>query len=196
MSRRIEIGFGVFILLVGMGIVVWFILLQGFLARIPQTPQKNLKRSDVIIVLTGSTGRIARGVELFKLGMADRLFISGVSRDADISAELAEIPQNRRNCCVTLGYAAPDTRGNALESARFIEANRLRSMILVTADFHVPRSLLEFKRVLPNTVIIAEPVINYSFHNSQWWQHRKSLFLILREFHKYTRARLRTVFLS
>ncbi|MDI9408274.1 MAG: YdcF family protein [Candidatus Pacebacteria bacterium] len=194
MIRRIEMIFGIVILIIGIAVVVWFILLQGFLARIPQSSQKNLKKSDVIIVLTGSAGRIDRGIELFNLGLADRLFISGVSRDADISAELARIPAKRRNCCVRLGYSAPDTRGNAQESARFMADNRLNSMILVTADFHVPRSLLEFKLALPKTVIIAEPVITYRIENKQWWLHRGSLFLILREFHKYSRARLRVLF--
>ena len=190
MNRRILICLGVFILLAALASVAWFIMLQHYLARIPKESSRNLRKSDVIIVLTGSTGRISRGIELFNRGKADRLFISGMSRDADISSDLAEIPKQKRQCCVSLGYAAPDTRGNAQESAQFIKTHQLNSVILVTADFHMPRSLLEFQQSMPNSVIIPEPVINSTYVNGQWWRHRKSLFLILREFHKYTRTRI------
>ena len=176
------------------GVALWFFLLLDFLDKIPQESHRQLPKSQVIIVLTGSLGRIDHGIELFKQGVADRIFISGLSRDANTEQILAPLSEAQQKCCVGLGFSAPDTRGNAIESAAFVKQQGIRSLILVTADFHMPRSLFEFRRALPQTVIIPEPVLTKNHSNGQWWRNRQSLFLILREFHKYTRARV-TAFL-
>ncbi|MCX8502265.1 MAG: YdcF family protein [Alphaproteobacteria bacterium] len=172
------------------GWVIWFSLLMAFLGEIPRQSQRHLPKADAIIVLTGSLGRIDHGIELFKQGVAERVFISGLPRDADTEQLLVNLPKPQQKCCVGLGFAASDTRGNAVESAAFVREQGIRTVVLVTADFHMPRSLIEFRRLMPQTVIIPEPVITKNPSNGQWWRQRQSLFLILREFHKYTRARL------
>jgi uncharacterized SAM-binding protein YcdF (DUF218 family) len=41
-------------------------------------------------------------------------------------------------CFVTLGFAAADTRSNAAEAARWAAQNEVRSLRLVTTDWHRP----------------------------------------------------------
>jgi uncharacterized SAM-binding protein YcdF (DUF218 family) len=51
---------------------------------------------------------------------------------------------------VTLGRAAGSTRGNATETAEWVAAHNIHSLIVVTAGYHMPRALAELRRSLPN----------------------------------------------
>ncbi len=114
-------------------------------------------KTDAVVVLTGGVGRIARGLEVLRSGWSRRMFVSGVDREVrprefeaeyDVSRELME-------CCVTLGFASVDTRSNASEVAGWIEQNRLRSIRLVTTDWHMRRAAMELGQALPGDVTIV-----------------------------------------
>src|SRR3546814_4570320 len=62
-------------------------------------------------------------------------------------------------CCVDLGFEAADTAGNALETAGWLNAHGYKSIRLVTANYHMPRSLVEFSRRLPGITIVPPPVL-------------------------------------
>ena len=49
-----------------------------------------------------------------------------------------------------------NTNGNAIEAKQWIEQNGIKTITLVTANYHMPRSLLEFKKALPNTYLHYE----------------------------------------
>ena len=51
-----------------------------------------------------------------------------------------------------------DTTGNAYETARWIKAHDFHTVILVTNNYHMPRSLAEARRADPNTTFIPYPV--------------------------------------
>ena len=59
---------------------------------------------------------------------------------------------------ITLGRTATTTLGNAEETAEWARMHRLRSLIVVTAGFHMPRALLELRRAMPDTVLYPAPV--------------------------------------
>jgi uncharacterized SAM-binding protein YcdF (DUF218 family) len=61
-------------------------------------------------------------------------------------------------CCVVLGFAALDTRGNALETANWIESGHFHSLRLVTSDWHMRRSAGELEEVLPNVRLVEDAV--------------------------------------
>jgi uncharacterized SAM-binding protein YcdF (DUF218 family) len=63
------------------------------------------------------------------------------------------------SCCVVLGFDALDTRGNALETANWIEGGGYRSMRLVTSDWHMRRSAGELDQVLPPNVRVVEDAV-------------------------------------
>ena len=98
------------------------------------------------------------------------------------------------SCCITLGYAADNTAGNARETAEWLDTVRGRSLRLVTANYHMPRSLLEFRQALPEVEIIAHPVFPKVFQQRRWWQSRASALLVVSEFTKYLVASLRLEF--
>jgi len=65
------------------------------------------------------------------------------------------------------------------------------SLRLVTANYHMRRSLLEFSALMPDFTIIPEPVLPGNFQREQWWRHPASRALVLSEYHKYIATWLR-----
>jgi uncharacterized SAM-binding protein YcdF (DUF218 family) len=59
---------------------------------------------------------------------------------------------------VTLGRAAASTHGNATETADWARTHAVRSLIVVTAGYHMPRALAELGRALPGVPLYPVPV--------------------------------------
>jgi uncharacterized SAM-binding protein YcdF (DUF218 family) len=175
--------------------LLWVAGLFGFVDGIPtrSEPPPETARTDAIVVLTGGRGRVARGTDLLASGVAERMLISGVGANA---AARDLIPKERLAshtlaCCVTLGRAARNTRENAVETAGWVAANRVASLRLVTADFHIPRSLLEFRAHLPQVEIVADPVTSENVRLARWWRWPGTAVLLAGEYNKYLAARAR-----
>ena len=141
-------------------VLIWMLGFLWFAADLPGPVPVNAK-TDVIVVPTGGGGRIERGLAVLRAGSARKLFVSGVDRDVrprEFAAEY-KVRQAEMNCCVVLGFAALDTRGNALEAANWIEGGGFRSMRLVTSDWHMRRSVGEFGEVLPSNVRVTQDAV-------------------------------------
>src|SRR3546814_20820963 len=65
------------------------------------------------------------------------------------------------------------------------------SLRLVTATYHMPRSLLEFHRTMPNIEIVPHPVFTENFKRDDWWRWPGSTALLLPEYTKYLVAQVR-----
>lgn len=145
------------------------------------------RRTDAIIVLTGGSGRLPAGLALLAEDKADRLFVSGVYAGVEV-AELLRLSRQapaELECCIVLGYAAGDTRGNALESAAWVKAGGYRTLRLVTSSYHMARSLIEFRRVLPATEIVPHPVQSDNVHLGEWWRWPGTASLVASEYNKF-----------
>lgn len=179
-------------------ILLWMAGLGWFINQI--TVKADLKPSaqicDSIIVLTGGSERIRRGFELLLDGKGSSLFISGVGEGTTTGQLIAANITNKNQQAklakmnIILGRTALDTRSNAQEVRDFIDHEQLKSIRLVTANYHMPRALLEIERRIPTTQIIPEPVFPEDFHRNGWWKHAGSLRLVLSEYMKYLAIRL------
>jgi len=154
---------------------------------LPIDPPDRSQRTDAIVVLTGGSERVRTAFRLFADGLAPRLFVSGVGKDVEArdlaGADLVEAAQLR--CCVALGRAAADTAGNATETAGYVAAFSLHSIRLVTASYHMPRSLLHFRRALPEVQILPHPVYPIGFRHEDWWHWPGSAGLVAGEYVKW-----------
>jgi uncharacterized SAM-binding protein YcdF (DUF218 family) len=63
---------------------------------------------------------------------------------------------------------------------------------VVTAAYHMPRSLRVFSSLMPNVKLIADPVEIESF--GAWWIHPRKLELLHFEFLKYLASFVMTLF--
>jgi len=127
------------------GGLLWFI--QD--ARSPAPPPGL---ADGIVALTGGQDRIATGLALLRQGRAGRLLISGVGPQFDLDALLRATGGDTTGLAarITLGRSATDTLGNAAETAAWARENRLDSLIVVTAGYHMRRALIELSRAMPD----------------------------------------------
>ena len=178
-------------------LVMWLGGFFAFAAAIPPTVRNPEQPVDAIVVLTGGDVRLAEGFALLDKGVAKKMLISGVSSGVDMPALLQTLngaPQPTQavlDCCVTLGYDARSTEGNARESLRWLGENNFTSIRLVTANYHMNRSLLEFRRVMPQITIIPNPVFPRQMQDPYWFARPGTVFLLFNEYHKYVVAAAR-----
>jgi uncharacterized SAM-binding protein YcdF (DUF218 family) len=125
------------------------IYLLGYAAFAVLLPKAGDERTtDGIVVLTGGAKRMERGLDLMKRGKAKRMLVSGVDR-AVRPIELAthhNADPALFECCIDLGREAVDTRSNAEETVRWVRKHKLRTVRLVTTDWHMPRASFELSR--------------------------------------------------
>lgn len=190
-DRRQKIGVVALALLVLL--VLYVAGLFGFAAMMPHAVADATGPTDAIVVLTGGSQRLTSAFELMADKRARRLFVSGVNRETDLASlpGAAALSQAELACCVELGRAADDTIGNAAETADFARRHGVASLRLVTASYHMPRSLLELKRALPDVRIVAHPVFPTGFRQDDWWRWPGSASLVVLEYNKYLAARVR-----
>ena len=173
--------------------LAWCIGLHHFSRLIPVPLPRTDITTDAIVVLTGGAGRVGEGLSLLERGLGRKLFVSGVYRGVDVREllKLAQRTPGNLECCIALGYAADNTKGNASETAEWIRRENIGSVRIVTASYHMPRSLLEFRQVLPRGVrIVPHPVFPEGFPSVSWWREFGSIQLAISEYHKYLLARL------
>ena len=159
--------------------LVWAFGFLWFAVALPK-PADGVK-TDAVIVPTGGPGRIARGLAVLDQGLAAKMLVSGVDpevRPQEFAAEFGVSPRQMA-CCVTLGFAAVDTRSNASETAKWVAQNEIRSLRLVTTDWHMRRTAGELDRTLPDHVTVIRDAVP-----SQ--PGLKTLFL---EYHKLSASR-------
>lgn len=176
--------------------VPWLVGFVWFAETIPRAESTTIPESptDAVVVLTGGPLRLQAGLAVLESGQARKLLVSGVHPSVEIT-ELLRSAQRQPGgveCCVVLGYDADNTAGNAAETRRFLQREGYRSLRLVTASYHMRRSLLEFRRALPGITIIPHPVFSEAFKRDDWWAWPGTLALIASEYHKYLAALARS----
>ncbi|OXE37365.1 MAG: hypothetical protein CGW95_02070 [Phenylobacterium zucineum] len=171
-------------------VTIWAVGLVTFADRVERsTPSPQPATAEGVVALTGigSNERIGAGVALLEAGLAKRMLVSGVNREAsreDIRT-VSKAARRIYDCCVDLGFTAADTIGNARETAEWARAMRYDKLIVVTADYHMPRAMLELRSAMPQARLQAYPVATSVFNAHGWWRSSKSARLMIVEYSKY-----------
>lgn len=155
-------------------LVSWVIGFMWFAVSLPQ-PLAD-KTTDAVIVPTGGAGRIAHGLEILEARQARLMLVTGVDPDvkpAEFAAEF-DVSMQQMQCCVVLGYIAEDTRGNAQETADWVATNKIKSLRLVTSDWHMRRAAGELRSKLPTNIAVVEDAV----------QTQPTLFTLFLEYNK------------
>jgi uncharacterized SAM-binding protein YcdF (DUF218 family) len=118
-------------------------------------------RADGIVALTGGADRIETALRLLLAGRARVLLISGVAPAADLADLVRRIHLDPARVAgrVTLGHRAASTVGNATETAAWVRTHAVRTLIVVTAGYHMPRALLEIGRAMPDIRLYPDAVL-------------------------------------
>lgn len=175
------------------GLMLVFVWLGGFMlfcrivfgyAEIMPVSGVNYDKTG-IVALTGGRNRIARAVEMLRGGKGERLLISGVQKEVALE-QIAEREDIARldGLAIDLGYEATDTVGNAKEIKQWVEKNGFTRLNVVTSFYHIPRSRLELRHLLPQQEI-SFTAVSSPFVLGQWWWHPKSFCFLAIEYTKF-----------
>lgn len=166
-------------------IVIWLAGLVKFHEKIYNEEYDRKSKADAIVVLTGGKNRLHVATKLLNENMADKLFISGVSKEISLqeiaNREDIEI-YNEEN--IEIGQEALNTIGNAKEIDQWVKTNNIKKIRLVTSNYHVPRSIKELKNVNPELEVIIHPVYSDNIPK-KWWKNWNSICFIIKEYNKF-----------
>ena len=178
---------GVIAILLATGYVI-------FARSLSQREPAGSLRADAIVALTGGSNRIGDAIELLQARHGKRLLISGVNEKTG-REELARLhPAGRESiaCCVDLDYRARNTIGNAIETRRWARTNSFSSLLIVTSNYHLPRTMLEFQHAMPGLRLTGHPVVNDAAPVERWWRDPGVARMVAIEYVKYLAAWLRS----
>ncbi|MEQ7874071.1 YdcF family protein [Sphingomonas sp. ASV193] len=144
-------------------------------------PADASAKDQAIVVITGGAGRIERGAALMKAGAAQRMLIAG----ADPSVTKADLAPRVGSasllaCCIDIGTESVDTRSNAEEAKRWLDAHHFTRFRLVTSDWHMRRAAYEFEHLLGDGYAIRLDAVHTE----------PNLMTLFAEYNKYVLRRL------
>lgn len=177
--------------------VVGALMLTGgffwFASKIADSEVSIDRKADGIVVLTGAAARIPDAIELLAVERGKRLLITGVHRATSASeiARLTPLYSKFFTCCIDLDRSALNTFGNALEARRWTREHNFTSLIVVTSNWHMPRSIAEIQHQLPDVTLIPYPVISERVRTEPWWESIGTTRFLVAEYLKYLFALLR-----
>jgi uncharacterized SAM-binding protein YcdF (DUF218 family) len=166
------------------------VFLAGFLvfaSGVASSTPTAVERADGIVVLTGGSHRLAEAARLLADRRGNRLLISGANRmtSRDDLQRKSGISVEMFDCCVDIGYEAQDTPGNADETMHWAADQKFSKLIIVTSSYHMPRSLTELGRVMPDVKLVPYPVVTQGFRKDRWWRDFGTARILLSEYVKF-----------
>jgi len=123
-------------------------------------PPVPIPHADGIVALTGGDDRVGTALALLAAKDAPALLISGAGRGTylgDFTPD-DEAAATQYAAAITIGHQAATTRGNAIETAVWAQIHHMNSLLIVTADYHMPRALFVIQQRLPTVTLYAIPV--------------------------------------
>ncbi len=164
-----------------------------FLRHVPADEVAIERDADGIVVVTGGASRVTDAMELLAAGRGKRLLISGVHRSTNPTEIARLVPRFEKlvACCVDLDHSAVNTVGNAVETRRWAKERGFRSLIVVTSSYHMPRTLAELARQMPEVELVAFPVVTEKLRAEPWWANGVTARLLFSEYVKFVFAQLR-----
>lgn len=164
-----------------------------FTGQIPKQQTGAVARADGIVVLTGAASRIADAVHLLGAGYASRLLITGVHPGTSQLDLKRQVPGSDHlfDCCIDIGRSATNTAGNAAEARNWARDRGFSSLIVVTSNYHLPRSLSEFSRAMPDIALVPYPVVPEAFRDRAWWRDGEAWWTLLVEYVKFVASAAR-----
>lgn len=171
----------------GAGIILFAVGFVIFASATNRFAPAASERADGIVVLTGGEHRLSEAARLLTEGRGRRLLISGVNRITSREDLLRKSGLDTRlfGCCVDVGYAAHDTMGNATETREWAATRGFGKLIVVTSSYHMPRSLVELSRAMPDVTLLPYPVVSPHLRDARWWSHVGIARLLLSEYVKF-----------
>jgi hypothetical protein len=160
--------------LVFIGLIVWTANAARWL--VVDHPEK----ADAIIVLAGETdARPKLGLQLLDAGYAHVMILDVPAAQRVYQWTTSELAQRwidglpeapKIRICPIYGLS---TKAEAQDSAACLQKESVRSLLVVTSDFHTRRAFSTFRHELPRVEVSVAAANSPQEFGPKWWQHRE-----------------------
>ena len=151
-------------------------------------------QSDALIVLGDdnyAADRAFHAAELYREGVAHVVVASGRMLRQNVS--IADVMEHDLESfgvpaasIVKLSHRAANTREEAVEDARLIQARGWKRVLVVTSNYHARRARFIYGRVLPSSVSLrVSGARDSEFDPDRWWETRQGQKLFMSELAGY-----------
>ena len=183
-------------------IILLFLVILCFLLYLVRGPllrfmaeswiiEDTLDKVDALIILGDDNfyaDRVTRGAQLFREGRAPVIVASG--RRLRPNAGIAELMEHDlvergvpREKIVRFSHDGGSTLEEAQSLVRIVKERKWRSVIVVTSNFHTRRVRYIFQHVFPQGMDVrVASARDGDFDPEHWWEKRKSIKELTREF--------------
>jgi len=183
-------------------IILLFLVILCFLLYLVRGPllrfmaeswiiEDTLDKVDALIILGDDNfyaDRVTRGAQLFREGRAPVIVASG--RRLRPNAGIAELMEHDlvergvpREKIVRFSHDGGSTLEEAQSLVRIVKERKWRSVIVVTSNFHTRRVRYIFQHVFPQDMDVrVASARDGDFDPEHWWEKRKSIKELTREF--------------
>ena len=157
-----------------------------------------LERADAIIVLGDDNfygDRATRAAEIFRQGKAPLIIVSGRRLRPNVGvAELMEHDLVERGVpkqnIVRFTHDADGTAEEAEQLLPLVRQRNIKSVVLVTSNYHTRRARYTFRCIFPQDIAVrVASARDGDFDPDHWWEKRKSIKELAREWTAYVVAR-------
>jgi uncharacterized SAM-binding protein YcdF (DUF218 family) len=171
------------------------VLLLIFVALASQAARllvvNNPQKSDAMVVLAGDTNvRPAHALALLRQGMAPHLYLDVVVRDQIFDQRLSDLAQkyaaslpeaSQISVCPITGLS---TNAETNDVNRCLQSAEVRTVLIVTSEFHTRRSLSIFRHRLPQYEFSVAAARDPTQFGNAWWTNREWAKITLEEWMK------------
>ena len=189
-----------FIALLILVITYFLIELFHFKEKIIAAENYPNPKNTNIVILTGGTNRIKDGFDIInkfdeKSKYTIKILVSGTGKGfTKLSLQNKLSPDfdlKLIKCCVELDAISQNTYSNAKQTLKWSTKNNIKEFILITSNYHMPRSILEFKNKMPNIRILTYPIKPRKHEINNWLNSFETFSLIFYEFCKFIISNVR-----
>lgn len=155
----------------------------AYLVTTPPPPATN--HQDGIVVLTGGENRLHSAIALLTEDRGKRVLITGINPTISDESlrKIIKVDQALFDCCIDTDRSAENTVGNAIATGKWVKEHHLKTLIVVTGAFHMPRTIKELSHAIKDVEFIAHPVNVPDGKN--WWRDHSRVRDMLREYGKF-----------
>lgn len=158
--------FGLLLILLVADSISFFFTCRNYslLTPIPNSSiPKEVIEKEAIVVLTGDRKRIPMAIELLRLRGSPLLIISGTGKGATLTELINSQSRSAGNAQeiwkkIIIESQSTSTIENAVETGKILKRQGTNRVILITSEYHLPRSLAVFRSVVPGPEYFAYPV--------------------------------------
>jgi uncharacterized SAM-binding protein YcdF (DUF218 family) len=193
-GRRRFTGFRIFLVCAALAAILFFTRVYWLPAiAAPLVHDEGPGHADMIVVLGGdATGRrIMRAVDLIRQGYAPVALVSGTDGyyggyESDLEIAYALKQGARPEWFIPFHCAVQSTKAEAQATVPELRRRGVKSILLVTSDYHTGRAGRVFRKAAQGAGISVRTTAapDRFFRTSSWWRNREAEKIVLLEWCK------------